>query len=57
MERRSAPVLQQILKAIVGIEFATQGLGSSGGSLQAHGHDLCGQLDIIAHAVEIISRL
>ena len=30
MERQSAPVLQQILEAIVGIEFATQGLGFIG---------------------------
>ena len=30
MDRQSAPVLQQILEAIVGIEFATQGLGFIG---------------------------
>ena len=30
MERQSAPVLQLIFEAIVGIEFATQGLGFIG---------------------------
>ena len=30
MERQSAPVLQQILEAIVGIELATEGLGFAG---------------------------
>jgi uncharacterized protein with HEPN domain len=30
MKRQSAPVLQQLLEAIAGIEFATQGLGFIG---------------------------
>ena len=46
-----------ILRADNRSEGGIMALSKADGSLQAHGHDLCGQLDIVAHAVEIISRL